>query len=298
MNRLPAVRKHRVAWLTGLVLPVVLGACAVKPLPTPAPAVEPAAPVLPEVTPTAVPHYVTLQRTQAEAAAREGRWTDAVWAWDIVLALSPQDLAAQKGRQAAQAQVQTLAAERLAQARAARTRGQLDLASRLYLEVLAVAPGLLEAANALRAIERDRARRQAVGGFARAITPPGMTRPDAPTRTVAQRPDLEHASLLAGQGEVEAAIGLLLPAPGTSLRDPAARRLLADLYVKRADQLAASNRTAAVAALRQSLRWQPGHAAARERLKQLRAAPAAAAEPAQLPRAPVSRPSSALSSGR
>ena len=284
--------------LPAMSLVVLLGACAwQQPLqPTPSVVAAPQ-PTVPDGPVAGVRAYEQRQRAAAGAAAREGRWGDAVWAWDIVLALSPQDADAQKGRQTALAQIQSQVAERLPQAKAARARGQVDLASRLYLEVLALAPGQLEAANALRAIERDRARRQAVGSFARAMVPPDAGRSETQGHAAAGRPDLEHASLLAGQGDVDAAIALLLPTPASRPVDAASRKLLAELLLKRADTLAASNPAAAIESVRQSLRWQPGNAPARTRLQQLLAdAPAGAKEPA--PRRPISKPSSAPSSGR
>ncbi len=286
--------------LLPLALAVLLSACALRPTPHLPPAAAPL-PTAPEGPPAAVMAYLAEQRAIAAAAATEGRWVDAAWAWDIVLALSPQDETAQKGRAAALGHVQAQVTERLPLARTARARGQIDLASRLFLEILALAPGHLEAANALRTIERDRARRQAVGSFARALAPPDPTRSDAQARTSARRLDLEHASLLAGQGDIDAAIALLLPTPTSRPGDAASRKLLADLYLKRADKLAASDRPAAIEAVRQSLRWQPANAQARVRLNQwlgeTPAATPASTAPAARQRA-LNRPSSAPSSGR
>jgi tetratricopeptide (TPR) repeat protein len=282
--------------LLAIALSALFTGCALQP---PAPVAAPVAeePVAPAPAhPPAVLAYDAQQRAAAETAAREGRWADALWAWDIVLAISPQDSEAQRRRQVAQAQAQQAINERLALARAARARGQADQAGRHYLDVLAIAPGQLEAANALRAIERERARRQAVGGFARPLTPPDPTRSDAQARAAARRLDLEHASLLAGQGDVDAAIALLLPTPASQPADAASRKLLADLLVQRADRLASADPAAAIEALRQSLRWQPGHAEASARLQLLQAKARGAAEPA--PRRPLSKPSSGPSSGR
>jgi tetratricopeptide (TPR) repeat protein len=290
--------------LLPLGLAALLGACAGR-SPPPSPPSPPATELLVAAAPLAVPDTATAailafeqaQRAAAEAAALESRWADAAWAWDIVLALSPQDAAAQKGRQTALARAQALAAERLRLARAARTNGQIDVASRLYLEALALVPGQLEAANALRMIEHNRARRQAIGSVAGALVSPDATRSEAQARAAARRLDLEHASLLADQGDIDAAVALLLPTTTRRSGDASRRKLLAELLLKRADQLAASDPAAAIESLRQSLRWQPGLAGARARLQQLLAdAQAGANAPGQ--RRPLSKPSSAPSSGR
>ena len=293
MRPLRALRR----WLPALVLPLLFAGCAVRP--PPAPPVVAAAPAAPEGASSAVPAYEQAQRFAAEAAARDGRWADAVWAWDIVLAIAPKDTAAHQRRQAAQAQVQALLAERLASAREARAGGQMDQASRLYLDALALSPGQLEAANALRAIERDRARRQAVGGFARPMVPPEAARSEAQRRTTSRQLDLEHASLLAGQGDIDAAIALLLPIPAKPPASQATRKLLAELLLQRADKLADSDREAAISDLRQSLRLQPQHTQARARLQSLLGqTPSAAAPKKAAPREPVSKPSSGPASGR
>lgn len=292
MKRLgPAIRS-----LAAIGLGLLAAGCAVKPAGAPQP--RPAEPVLPAPpAPAAAPALTVFeaqQRTLAQAATREGRLQDAAFAWDAVLALHPQDEEALAGRQAVLAQAQAQAAERLTQARAARNRGQLDTASRLYLEVLVLLPTHVEAANALRTIERDRARRQAVGNFARAPQP-GEARNARPARNDARQQDLEHASLLARQGELDAAIALLSPAAGARRSDAAGRQLLAELLAQRAERSAASSPAAAIADLQQSLRHRPGHAQTRARLQALQAqqGPAPAARPA-----PVNRASSPPGSAR
>ena len=286
----------RVRLLTGATA-VLLSACAVN---QPPPATPPATAAVPEAmdaSPATLLQFMQTQRAVAEAAAVEGRWLDAAWAWDIVLALAPQDVAAQRGRQAALAKVNAHLAERLPQARAARARGQVELASRLYLEILSLAPDHLEAADALRAMERDRSRRQATGNFARAPRPLDTPRPEGPDRALSRAPELEHASLLASQGELDAAIALLMPLTSRRPNDAARNALLGDLFFKRAEQQAASDRMAAIDSLRQSLRWQPGHAQARTRLQQLSADGATTGKPgAQRPA--VSRPASPPASPR
>lgn len=283
----------RLAAACGLSL--LLTACAVKPPAAPPP--QPAEPALPEPKAALAPAlsaFEAQQRVLAIAAAREGRLREAAQAWDAVLALRPQDEEALAGRQAALAEAHTQVAERLAQARAARSRGQADLATRLYLEVLVLSPTHVEAANALRTIERERARRQAVGNFARAPQPAENRNKNA-ARNDARQQDLEHASLLARQGELDAAIALLMPTPGGRRADAAGRQLLAELLLQRAERNSASAPASAVADLQQSLRNRPGHAQTRARLQALQARQNAAA-PASPPA--VNRASSPPGSAR
>lgn len=272
-----------------LGLSLLLAGCAVSPPPAaPTPFAAPASQAAPRPEVLA---FEMDQRGTARTAAHEGRWPDAAWAWDIVLALLPQDVEALSGRQMALAHVQAEVAERLPLAKAARSRGQADLAGRLYLEILALAPGHVEAANALRTIERERSRHQAVGGFARAPVAPDPSRSEARARASARQLDLEHASLLASQGDLDAAITLLWPEPASLPTGAGSRRLLAELLLQRADKQAATDRAAAVESVRQSLRLQPNQATqatARARLRALLAAEAAS----------LNRPSSAPSSDR
>ncbi|MDE2372333.1 MAG: hypothetical protein KGN16_25435, partial [Burkholderiales bacterium] len=82
-------------------------------------------------------------------------------AWDIVLALHPQDAAALAGRDRARAQARAAAASRVQRARLAHLRGNVDEAVKLYLEALAQVPDDADAIAALRAIEAARATRRA-----------------------------------------------------------------------------------------------------------------------------------------
>lgn len=115
-------------------------------------------------------------REQAAKAAALARWADAVWAWDVVLALKPDDAEAKAQRERAQRAAQAAVAEREPRAREAQQRGDADTATRLWLEVLSLAPEHAAAADALRQIERQRARRQNVAGGFRA-GPPRPARP-------------------------------------------------------------------------------------------------------------------------
>jgi len=203
------------------------------------------------------------QREVARAAAEHGRWVEAIWAWDVVLALQPGDGAARSQREAAAAKAASIAADHQARARQARQRGDLDAAVKLYLEALAVMPNDAAAADALREIERSRTRRGSVSAMRTAS--PMRARAAA---TGGDRNDLEHASLLAQQGEFESAIALLAPLT----KDPRARAQLADIYWRQALSLEARDHAGAVAALQHCLQLEPGHKLATEKLKALKTA--------------------------
>jgi tetratricopeptide (TPR) repeat protein len=266
---------------------LALGGCASAPPATaPAPA-DVATPAVvrstePAAANLALSEFEARQRQVAEAATRQGHWADAAWAWDVVLALKPGDAAALSRRSQAVAATQAGVAERLPRARQALQRGDGDAALQLYLEVLALSPGQAEAAEALRNIERDRVARQHLGQLSRhtltrRAVAESMVRPGTSGAATAvpevQRNEVEHASLLAAQGELGAAIELLKPLAEARKGDPGARALLADLYQRQAENLAGANPAAAIDALERSLQLNPTNRQARARLAELRAGP-------------------------
>jgi tetratricopeptide (TPR) repeat protein len=135
------------------------------------------------------------------------------------------------------------------------------------------------AADALRSIERERVKRQQLGRLSRLTLMRRGTEAMGPTDKVGSagvdRNELEHATILARQGEIDSAIGLLERRLAADRNDRAARNMLADLYERKADDALASRDTAsAIALLEKSLRLDPNDAQVAERLKQLRAAAA------------------------
>lgn len=266
--------------LQACVVLAALAGCASDPPATGQPSWEAGEPPAPARGQDALAPFEKRQRAQAEAAAQQRRWAEAVWAWDVVLALRPNDAQAKEQRSRAQQQADDVAADRKARALQARQRGDLDAATRLYLEALAQAPGDRAAADALREIERQRSRRGNVQGY----RAPGLNlvkRPDnagwmllperagaAASRSNAQ----EHASLMASQGDLDAAIAMLEPLATPPRADPGVRAQLADLYWRNALRLEAKDRQGAVAALERCLQLAPRHAQAAARLKVLRAA--------------------------
>jgi hypothetical protein len=226
----------------------------------------------PSATTVALDAFEQKQRAAALAAAAQGRWSDASYAWDLVLTLHPKDAQAAAQRARADAAAQAAVAERLPRARLAQQRGDAEGASRLWLEVLALAPQNAEAADALRAIEKARAERNAVVFASRTRPAPRPLAPDSSVNA-GTRNALEHASLLAGQGETAAAIAMLQPLVAARPAEPGLRAMLADLYLRQAEQLASSDARAAIGLLERCLALHPEAslaALARQRLRELR----------------------------
>ena len=141
---------------------VLLAACTSVPTPPAPPATtapEPAVRMPAQADANALSAFEQQHRQKAVQAAAQGRWADAQAAWDVVLVLRPQDAEASMRRREAVAAAADGVAERLPRARLAQRKGDLEGASRLYLEVLALDPWHAEAAAALRAIESERIRR-------------------------------------------------------------------------------------------------------------------------------------------
>lgn len=225
----------------------------------------------------AVERLENRQRALAEAAMQQRRWADALWAWDVVLALAPRDATAREQRHKARVQAEAAAAERRARAQQARQKGDAEGAMRLYLEALAQWPADAESADALREMERQRTRRGNVNGY-RAPGAVAARRPypdDGKTAAavVTGHNELEHASLLASQGDLDAAIAMLQPLSMGRRPDPAVRSRLADFYWRKAEQVAAKDPQAAVEALQRALQLAPGHPRATAKLKELKAVP-------------------------
>jgi hypothetical protein len=228
----------------GSVLAATLAGCGSAP-PTPSlpppPAQVPSSP-----DPTAA--FESRQVKAAEAAARQGLWAEAVWAWEVLLTLRPGHPEYITQRQQAQSQLEAALTDRLSRADAARRRGDIDTAASQYLGALALAPVHSGAADALRTLERERVQKQHLGKLSRLtlVRPPSSSRPPArPDGRATAKPDttagrsggdrnvVEHAAMLATQGEVGAAIGLLQAHLSQRSQDAAAQKMLTDLLEQR-----------------------------------------------------------------
>lgn len=277
------------ACAAGLV--VWLGGCAAPP---PASAPVDAPPPAPSVQAAADPElqrWEDQQRDRAAKAEAQGRWAEAVTVWQSLALLRPDDSATAARLNAARQRVDALAAERMAAAATALRRGDVDAASLAYLDALALDPGRKPAADALRQIERERNRRSQVGRFARspvttAAATPAPRRAADPEYAAAENSEasrsaqnlLEHATLLARQGDVDSAIQLLRDAPQTR-SDAALRAQLADLYVQKGEALRPRQPDAARSAAEAALALDPRHAAARALLQSLPPRPRARTAP-------------------
>ncbi len=218
-------------------------------------------------------------RDRAASAQREGHLADAAIAWEVLTVLRPDAAEYRDALAETRRQIDVSVAERLPRAAAAQRRGDLETATQLYLSVLALQPNSSTAADALRSMERERVKRQQLGRLSRLTlarrgseTMGSNDKPVAPAGV--DRNELEHAAILARQGEIDSAITLLERRIAADRSDRAASSMLADLYERKADDLLVARDTAgAMALLEKSLRLDPGDAQVTERLKQLRSAP-------------------------
>ena len=278
----------RLAGLAGLC--AVVGGCASTPPPAAAP-VEPRddpvpAPIV--VLPPEPSPYELRQRERALALTRQGRLAEAALTWELLATIRPKTPEYRERLTELNQQIDSGVAERLQRADQAASRGQIDAAMQQYLAALALQPSNSRAADGLRSVERERVRRAHLGKLSRnTLTRRAMTEaevapsdapldavvmPDATAKTpgLEERNVVEHASLLASQGEWDEAITMLERRLRANRRDDAARQLLADVYFQKAEATAARNRNAAVALLERSVRLDPRHPKAPERLRQLR----------------------------
>ncbi len=274
------------------------GGCA-TPQPDPdAPANE--APSLPRKAASPQSDFEARQKERAITLGRQGRLADAAVAWEILGVLRPDVPEYRELWSRIQGQIEAAVAERLQRAAQAQRRGELDLAAQGYLAVLALQPEHAQAADALRAIERERNKRNVLGRAARLAPTPRTAAPARPpavesaaanSASTSDRNDLEHAAMLTIQGDHDDAIQLLEKRLANSRQDEVARAMLADAYFQKAEELAPRDKAAAIVALEKSVRLDPAHPLAAARLKQLRAT--APDEPTAAPRAaekPAIRP--------
>ena len=245
----------------------MLAGCASR-APTP-PAAEPERPSPTVAAPAALSGFERQQAERGEAAEAAGRWGEAALAWEVLSLLRPDDAAVRERLARAQAQRAQAVDERRSRAQAAQRRGDGNAAEQAWLELLALKPDDAAAAGALRQIERERNRRSQVGRFARppqivarrsadSAGPPPPAATDTSRTANSQR---EHATMLARQGDLDGAIALLRD--GGLWRTQAAHRtLLADLYVRKAEGLRATQPEAARAAVEAALAVDARHAGA------------------------------------
>jgi tetratricopeptide (TPR) repeat protein len=281
-----------------LLVCAALAGCATPPG-TDAPAGTPTAPEPVAEDAGSGPLDPTFERQwldRAERAAARGRLAEAAQAYDILATARPRHGDYARALAATRTRIDAAVADRMARASAARQRGEHDAAATLALAALSFDPGHAEAARQLRAYEADRNKRNHLGKLSRhTLTRRAMADAEVqepPTRAAARAPagmapsvqaEVEHAALLASQGELDDAIRLLDRHLGTVPADGPARSMLADLWTQKAQQLRRQNDPrGAQDALARALQAAPRHASALELQKQWRAsAPSPSPSPAR-----------------
>jgi len=256
-----------------IVVLVSLGGCGHAPAPM---APTPATPS-PQMAPEPVPHaalraadFERRQQALASAAESQARWADAALAWEVLVLLRPDVVRYADALSRVRERVASAVNEKLAAAQAAMRRSELDVAAQAYLEALSFSPDHAGAADALRAVERERNRRSFVGKFSRntltrrAVTEGEMRYSDDVREgaNVGAGGHLEHATLLLRQGEFDGAIGVLRDAMRAGLGDPATKAMLVEAYLQKAEKLLPRDPRGARAAAESALQIEPRNTAA------------------------------------
>jgi tetratricopeptide (TPR) repeat protein len=249
-------RRRSPAWCAGFIASLLLlHGCASR-----APASPPA--VMAAARATAADPAEIYERDLLDrlaGARRMGHWADAATSLELLATLRPDSAAYRADLLDVQRLAASAAAERLQRAAQAQRRGDVAGAEQAYLAALAIDPDNGEAAQSLRALERERNRRQFLGRpsrmtLARRDAPDALAMP--PDGLPADRNELEHAALLTAQGEVDAAI-VLLEQRMTRWPDSTTKRLLADACQRKADVLFTTDRDEAIRLLRRSVELDP-----------------------------------------
>lgn len=241
---------------------------------------EPALPVLQD-SPNAA--FEQQQRERAKDLTRQGAFGEAAIAWEVLALLRPDVVEYAENLRRTQSRIEARVAQRMLAADQARRRGEADQAAQLYLHALADDPLNTQAAQALRAIERERNRRNYLGKPSRLTLTRYATAEAEQSRAAlssVDRNDLEHASLLMHQSEYAEAIRILERYVKVFPQDEAARKALADACYQLAERKQANEPTAAQALLRRAVKFDPAHDQAAKRLRQLSAAQGRAAQAA------------------
>lgn len=258
---------------------VLLSACSQAPVAIDSSG-EPALPVLQD-SPNAA--FEQQQRERAKDLTRQGAFGEAAIAWEVLALLRPDVVEYAENLRRTQSRIEARVAQRMLAADQARRRGEADQAAQLYLHALADDPLNAQAAQALRAIERERNKRNYLGKPSRLTLTRYATAEAEQSRAAlssVDRNDLEHASLLMHQSEYAEAIRILERYVKVFPQDEAARKALADACYQLAERKQANEPTAAQALLRRAVKFDPAHDQAAKRLRQLSAAQGRAAQAA------------------
>lgn len=249
----------------GLLLAALLAGCAGVPVTGPGAETHGVA-----RGPASAFELAQLQRAQEQE--QQGQLADAAWTWEVLTVLRPDNAAYRDGHAAVKRRIEAGVDERWAKAQLAQKKNDLETAQREYLMVLALQPDHAQAADALRAMEKERNRRQYLGTPSRITlrraAAESKAAAAAPARSQQDRLELEHIAMLSTQGEVDEAIALLEKRSAQDRRDPSARRLLTDLYVRKAERIAVNDRAAAIIWLQKCLKVDARHARATALMRQ------------------------------
>lgn len=210
------------------------------------------------------------QENLAGAAESQGRWADAALAWEVLTLLRPDLLRYAEAVARVRERISTAVSDRMSRGQAAMRRGELDVAAQTYLEALSFAPDHTGAADALRAVERERNRRSFVGKFTRntltrrAVADGEMRYSDLARegKNGNEGGHLEHATLLLRQGEFDGAIGVLRDAMRGGLGAPATKAMLVEAYLQKAEKLLPRDPRGARSAAESALQIEPRNATA------------------------------------
>ena len=252
----------------------MLAACAQAPVATER-AADSSQPV-PQGSPN--PTFELQQRERARDLARQGALGEAAVAWEVLSLLRPDVDEYAENLRRIRSRIEARVAQRAQAADQARRRGENEQAAQLYLQVLADDPLNTQAAEALRATERERNKRNYLGKLSRftlARSASAEAEQSRAASSLADRNDPEHASLLMHQSEYAEAIRILERYVKAFPQDEAARKALADACYQQAERKLASEPNAAQFLLQRAVKLDPAHDQAAKRLQQINDAPAA-----------------------
>lgn len=257
----------------------VLAACAPAPATTDGAADSSSGPV-PRGSPNAA--FELQQRERARDLTRQGAFGEAAIAWEVLSLLRPDVDEYAENLRRVRSRIETRVAQRLQAAEQSRRRGDNEQATQQFLQVLGDDPLNTQAADALRAAERERNKRNYLGKLSRLTLARSSMVEAEQSRAMPppdDRNDLEHASLLMHQAEYAEAIRLLERYVKAFPQDEAARKALAEACYQSAERKLANEPKAAQVLLQRAVKLDPAHDQAARRLRQLSGAPPAKSPP-------------------
>ncbi|MBS0447970.1 MAG: hypothetical protein JSR59_18695 [Proteobacteria bacterium] len=219
---------RRLAGALAAPLVLLLAACATpRPVATsiavPAPAADGA------LDPAVLTGYEAALVERADLLMRQGRLADAAIRWELLALLDPQASSYRDRLAEVRRQIDAGVAEHQQRAAQAARRGDDATAQREHLAALALDPGQASSADALRALERDRLRREQLGRPSSLVITRRSAGAAEMDRGLELDSELEQASLLADRGDYREARALLAGLVASNPRSPRLRAALADL---------------------------------------------------------------------